>query len=196
MPRFALSNELKRAISMLPSKEKDKLLFRLIPKDYALVEQLEYKLLEQAESPDERRGELRQLIARKLASAAQTYYSPGYLLLDLRDISGDINRHVKTTKDKYGEIELNFLMLNGALDRLADAVRQADKGRALTFNTYVVARAGKLAGLVKKLHEDYRLDFKADMQRLAGFIKASRHMLAIAQNTQVDLHFLETGGSV
>ena len=46
--------------------------------------------------------------------AAKYYYSPGYLLLELRSISGRITQHVKTTKDKYGEVALNCLLLNQA----------------------------------------------------------------------------------
>jgi len=46
MARAKLIPELKAAISELTEKEKDKLIFRLLPKDQKLVHKLEYQLLE------------------------------------------------------------------------------------------------------------------------------------------------------
>ncbi len=46
MPRQKLPDELKAAISKMPDKEKDKLLFRLIAKEEALVNRLTFELLE------------------------------------------------------------------------------------------------------------------------------------------------------
>ena len=97
MARTKLSDELKEAIASLTHKEKDKLLFRLIAKDYALVKKLEFELLEDGETKDERRQELYEMIEAEFAR--YHYYSPGYLLLLLRSISGAIGRHLKTTKD-------------------------------------------------------------------------------------------------
>ena len=44
--RKKLSNDLKKAISQMPSSEKDKLLFRLVSKDTSLTERLIFQLLE------------------------------------------------------------------------------------------------------------------------------------------------------
>jgi hypothetical protein len=193
MPRRKLSDELKEAISMLPGKEKDKLLFRLIAKDEALMEKLAFQLLEDAGSKEERRAELKQEIERLLNRVATHFYSPGYLLLDLRAVSGAITRHVKTTKDKYGEIELNFFMLNYALELMGDEVKPFSSYRSRTFNTYVIKRAIKLQKLLGKLHEDYRLDFEADMQALATFLRADPQLVDMANRLGLDVEALENG---
>ena len=112
MPRVKLTPELKKAISFLPDKEKDKLLFRLISLRPDLAEQLTFKLLEGGETTVERREDVRIYIERYLLSQVHIYYSPGYLLMEIRYLSGRINDHVKTTRDKYGEVDLNLFMLN------------------------------------------------------------------------------------
>ena len=168
MARKKLSDELKQAISMLPSKEKDKLLFRLLPKDAILVEQLEFKLLDHGQSTEELRAERKQDVANYLQRAKYSFYSPGYLLLDLRSISAAITKHVKVTKDKYGEIELNFFMLNECFELMAPQLKQFSYSKKRTFSDYVVKRSLKLLKLLSKLHEDYQLDFQESMRQL-GF---------------------------
>ncbi|NBC06388.1 MAG: hypothetical protein GVY26_04260 [Bacteroidetes bacterium] len=193
MPRRKLPDELKAAISKLPSKEKDKLLFRLIPKDEALMQKLAFQLLEDTGSKEERRAELREEIEHLLNRVATHFYSPGYLLLDLRAVSGAITRHVKTTKDKYGEIELNFFMLNYALEMMGDEVKPFSARRSRTFNTYVIKRAIKLQKLLGKLHEDYRLDFEADMKTLATFLRADPQLMEKAKQLGLDVEALGDG---
>ncbi|MEL6658126.1 MAG: hypothetical protein AAFY48_13355 [Bacteroidota bacterium] len=184
MPRKArikLSDELKDAISDLSEKEKDKLLFRLIPKDPALVDRLTYELLEDADSPEERRADLRQEIEAVLKKSAAYFYSPGYLLLDLRAISGGINRHVKTTKDRYGEIELNLFMLNYSLDLLAGQLKRFSHQKSRTLDTYIIKRAEKLQKLIYKLHEDYQLDFSDDWDKLTEYIDTVPNLKRMAR---------------
>ena len=191
MARTKLSDELKEAISLLSNKEKDKLLFRLIAKDAALVEKLTFELLEDAESKDDRREEIYQMIDKGFDK--YRFYSPGYLLLTLRSISGDINRHVKTTKDKYGEIQLNLLMLNKSLGLFGEKIRKAPPRKQLTFNTYVVKRAVKLVGLLRKLHEDYLLDFQEDISKLGHYIDQNPRMHPFAETVGLDIEMLKRG---
>ncbi len=191
MARTKLSDELKEAISLLSNKEKDKLLFRLIAKDSALVEKLTFELLEDAASKDDRREEIYQMIDNGFNK--YRYYSPGYLLLVLRSLSGDINRHVKTTKDKYGEIQLNLLMLNKSLGLFGEKIRRAPSHKSRTFNSYVVKRAIKLVGLLGKLHEDYLLDFQDDIQKLGQYMDEQPYMKLLADELGLDIEMLKRG---
>ncbi len=165
-----LSTELKEAISSLSPREKDRLLFRLIAKDNRLIEQLKFRLLEESDTGvmEDRRLAIQQSIDRYYET--HNFYSPGYLLLDLRRLSGAINRHVTTTKDKYGEIFLNFYMLNMAFDYYAEAIKQFRPYQSRTFHEYIIKRAIKLLKLLAKLHEDYRLDFEEAMQKLGKYM--------------------------
>jgi len=191
MARTKLSDELKKAISLLSNKEKDKLLFRLIAKDAALVERLTFELLEEGESREDRR----EVIYRMIDEGFDKYrfYSPGYLLLVLRSISGDINRHVKTTKDKYGEIQLNLLMLNKSLGLFGEKIRNVPSHKSRTFDNYVVKRAIKLVSLLRKMHEDYLLDFQEDIEKLGQYIDAQPHMHYLAEELGLDIEMLKRG---
>jgi hypothetical protein len=178
--RVKLTDDFKKAISMLPGKEKDKLLFRLLAKEEILVEQLTFQLLESDLSVEEKREELARTIRKNIEYADETFYSPGYLLLDLRSISGLINRHVKVTKDKYGEIELNFLMLNYSFELLHKQLKAFTFPKKRSFAEYVAKRGMKLIKLLQKLHEDYQLDFRDDMKELGGYISNDHECMKMA----------------
>ena len=75
MARAKLSEELKKEIKALPSKEKDKLLMRLIPKDSKLVDQLEYKLVEEEGTLEFRRDDMREYIQYSVNHYTHQYYS-------------------------------------------------------------------------------------------------------------------------
>ena len=81
MARAKLSEELKKEIKALPSKEKDKLLMRLIPKDSKLVDQLEYKLVEEEGTLEFRRDDMREYIESRANQYPNKYYSSIYQLL-------------------------------------------------------------------------------------------------------------------
>lgn len=176
---------------MLSSKEKDKLLFRLIAKDEALVERLKFELLEDGSTKEEQREEIYEMITDGFGK--YRYYSPGYLLLVLRSLSGDINRHVKTTKDRYGEVQLNLLMLNKSLGLFGDKIRKADYHKSRTLNNYVVKRTIKLVRLLRKMHEDYLLDFQEDIRGLGQNIDEQPLMKNLADELELDLEMLKRG---
>ena len=190
MARIKLSQEFKDAISDLSHKEKDKLLFRLLAKEPALVEQLSFQLLEDGISVEDRRDELGEYIQTFLDRYQNYYYSPGLLLMEIRDLSGKISRHVKTTKDKYGEIQLNFLMLNTCLKLYHLRIDTARPHKARTLNEYVVKRAQKLMSLLKKLHEDQHMDFWDDMKSLGHHIGSIGSMMHTAIRLGFDVNFL------
>jgi hypothetical protein len=183
--RTPLSPELKAAIADLPDKEKNRLLYRLIPKDDLLVDQLTYKLLEEGETQEERREDLQREIRDHLNQVR--FHSPGYLLLDLRSISGSITRHVRTTKDKYGEIALNFFMLNHALDLMGKRITSASPHQSRTFDIYLVKRAAKLLTLLDKIHLDYQLDFEEQIRMLGQHLRRQPNALRRSSELSIDL---------
>lgn len=184
--RAKLSDALKEAISLLPDKEKDKLLFRLIPKDAALVKKLEFELLE-ADTMELRREELKEQLARVWTRYPAAFYSPGYLMMQLRDMSGAISRHVKTTKDKVGDVELNLYMLVEAFDRNEDELRKASSYKMAKFNEYVVKRVLKLLKQLNKLHEDYILEFQEDFNTLGALMKKQPNTMKVATSLGLEV---------
>ena len=191
--KATLSTELKKAIAQLPPNEKDKLLFRLLPSQPDLVAKLNFQLLEPNHNKELHREELKENMEMALEKYKSYYYSPGYLLMLLRDISGDINRHRKTTGDKYGEIELNFLMLNKSLQLFGKEINKTSPQRSRTFDNYVVKRAIKLIDLLSKMHEDLVMDFQPAMKELAWHIKGQVNMMAVADDEGLDIGLLEDG---
>ena len=161
-----LSDKLKEAIKLMPVREKDKLLLRLVAKNPILVEQLYFQLIEGKEAVENRRQQLSNQIIEDVRASADYFYSPGYLLLNLRDISGSINHHVKVTKDKYGEIELNLLMLNQTFSLLATNLQSFSERKSKTFDEYVVKRTQKIIKLLDHMHEDVRFDFRDSLRNL------------------------------
>jgi len=170
MARIKLEQSLKDAISELPDKEKNKLLYRLIAKDYMLVEQLKFKLLDNSETTEERRGELHEMIDEILVDFKRFHFSPGYLMMELRTISGQITEHVRITKDKFGEIELNLHMIRKAFEEFEEHLKYTTDYKARKLTEYIIKRMQKLIKLIEKLHEDYYEEFREDLGDIATYI--------------------------
>ncbi len=90
----------------MPQKEKDKLLLRLITKDSTLTDKLFFELIEDSATIPERREAIMGRITR-ISKIIQD--SPGWILMDMRNLSGDITYHVKVTKDKVGALGTEFI---------------------------------------------------------------------------------------
>lgn len=191
MPRRKLSVALKTAIADLSDAEKNKLLYRLIPSNSKLVDRLEFELLESGVSPEERREEIQARIEEGLEHAEKTYYSPGYFLMDLRNLSGEITRHVQATKDKYGDISLNLQLLTGALSRCGNRMLEQPPRKSETLRNYIVRRSLKLIRLLDNMHEDLRMDFQPEMQTLGDLIAENRYLMITAEYLGLEVERLQ-----
>ncbi len=159
---MALPDTLKRAIVNMSVKEKDKLLLRLIAKDSLLVERLHYELVEELSTLSERRDDLRSKIERMSSYRQDT---PGWLMMDLRSLSGDISHHVKVTKDKISAMELNLLMIKVFMHNHQDLLRTYSS-RADTCALYLAKKAQTILAAFEKLDEDYRFDYLTDINAM------------------------------
>lgn len=193
MPRAKLIPELKAAISDLTEKEKDKLIFRLLPKDQKLVHKLEYQLLEYSDTQEERRADVRAIVMEAMERYPSYYYSPGYLLLTLRELSGKITYHKDITSDKFGEIELNYLMLTEGLGRNISSLRRSGYFSMKSLNEYVVKRVLKLQKLTTKLHEDYILEFEESMIQMGELLSEIQSMGNFIKEHDLDIDSLIEG---
>ncbi len=165
-----LDEQLKAAILQMPVKEKDKLLLRLVTKDAKLIRRLTFELLEGGETRDERAAELKEQIRHNLGEVDQRGTTPGYLLLYLRHWNARITEHVQATKDKSGEVSLTLFLLAEAFRSHWDTLRRFPDRRSDTFAPYVVRRTKTLLGKAEKLHEDYFIEFRRDLNELLQFI--------------------------
>lgn len=159
----------KKAISALPSSEKDKLIFRLLKKDLVLANRLLFELVDD-NSIEDRRAMLEDRIVAQSKRNAQRFYSLGCLLLDVKSLSGEITEHVKVTKDKIGEISLNILLLTETIRLNNEQILLSQPNKSKTLNVYIIARAFKILLLINKMHSDMFLEFVDDLKILGNLI--------------------------
>lgn len=183
------SKEFKEALSYLPGKEKDKLIIRLLRKDINLANRLFFELVDTS-TVDEKRSLLENRVKQQVQYFSERYYSPGYLMMDLRYLSGEITEHVRITKDKFGEITLNLLMLNNVLDLAFDKTASAPPSKQRKLILYIIARAFKLLLLIQKVHEDYRLDFNPQVVQLGKSIAKRSVLMKTAIHHGLDVNWL------
>jgi hypothetical protein len=185
---MTFNDDFKEELSELSSKEKDKLILRLLKKDIPLANRLYFELVDN-NSCDERRGHIQEQIERVMKHHS-SHNTPGYLMMDMRFLSGGITEHVKTTKDKYGEVSLSlFLMIEG-LENNQKIFEKATKARAWKCSTYIIAKAFKTLILYKKLHVDIQFEFQDDMMKLGKLITQNPRMLEAAIYHKFDMDWL------
>jgi hypothetical protein len=181
--------EFKQALHYLPAKEKDKLVMRLLRKDQVLAKRMYFELVS-SKSKEELRDEMGKTVCDRVGIMTDNYYSPGYLMMDLRSLSGEITSHVKTTKDKYGEASLNLLMLNEALYRNNKNIENAVPQRTYKYCSYIIARTFKILMLITELHEDYQIEFEQNIIKLGEYIGGSDLLMRTAISNGLDVNWL------
>lgn len=159
---MAISKELKEAVLALPISEKDKLLLKLLAKHADLQKQLEFQLLEFGDSLQSRRNDIRQIIHRLYA---YEHYSPGYMMMDMRSVNAYITEHVRTTKDKYGEIELTLYLLNQVFEKHLKHIEKY-ASRNDTLASYVAKRTDFVVKKLEKMHPDIQFEFVNEINSL------------------------------
>lgn len=181
--------EFNRAVSELPTQEKDKLLFRLLKRDKILADRLYFQLLS-GDSVQDRRLIVEKKIKKDLAKISNSTYSHAYLLREMKSLSGEITEHVKVTKDKYGEASLNLLMLNEALRKKGNNTRKVKQLEVYKFGIYVISRTFKILMLIKALHEDFLVEFEDGLKELSELIGDNPNLMHIAMHNGLDVNWL------
>src|SRR5690606_14815252 len=119
--------------------------------------------------------------------------SVGYLNMDVRFMSGDINEHLRITKDKFGEVELNLFMTNEILERNRENILSAHPSKAHKFSTAIVARAFKIMVSISKLHEDYFMELEGGLNKLGKLIGDNPYLMDRALYNGLDVNWLISG---
>jgi len=185
-------DDFKKAIKAMPEAEKDKLLLRLLKQDITLANQLYFELVDEG-TVETRREQMEARVVTMVERATNTYHSPGYLMMDLRYLSGEISEHVKVTHDKFGEVHLNLRMLALALSGNANRLNRESIGRAEKLYVYVVAKVFNMLVLMQKLHPDLCYDLQRDLQQIGELIGANPGMMRTAMAHGLDVNWLLHG---
>jgi hypothetical protein len=186
---MTFDKDFKLAISNLPSKEKDKLLLRLLKKDLTLANRLYFELVN-TDSVDERRDNLEKHIIRKAQQITDRFYSPGILMMDMRELSGEINEHVVIAKDKYGDASLNLLLINKVLNLNHLNIERANSSKVSKLCIYIVAKVFKVLIIVNSLHEDFCIEFKKPLIILGNEISKSNYLIRTSIQHGLDVNWL------
>lgn len=181
--------EFKKALQELPEKEKDKLILRLLRKDMDLAEKLYFELVD-TDSIEDKRRIMESDISKYIKRFSENYHSLDYIAVEMRTVSGKISHHVKITKDKFGEISLNLQMLNEVIEQNKFSLLHSKPQKSTKFYNYVIVRAFKILLLIKTLHEDFLLDFKADLERLGANISNNKMLLKTANYNSLDMNWI------
>jgi len=185
VPVKKISPELAAAIRRMPADKKDKLLLRLIAKDKILVEQLIFELLENKETIEERSESVKLLIKKTLEEASNYHFTPGILMMNLRALNGRITEHVKITKDKLGEVTLTLYLLAEAFRLYLPKLQKISFHSPANFSEYVIRRLQFALKKAEKLHEDYHLEFKDELQNVLDFVHHFSSTARIAKEGEV-----------
>ena len=178
------------AIKNLPVSEKDKLLLRLLKKDPKTATLLYSKLVD-TRSLEERREDMRDMMASKLIKMTDRYFDTlGYLMMDMRYLSGDITEYVRLNKDKYAEVMFNLYMLTEVLKSCNEKIVNSPGSKSVKLLVYIVARTFKLLVLSTKLHEDYYLELEPEFQKLGRLFGENPPLMNTAIHHGLDVNWL------
>jgi hypothetical protein len=181
--------EFKMAIQNLPVLEKDKLLLRLLKKDLVLANRLYFELVDN-ETAEEKRLKIEIKISDYLKKSHERFYSMGYLMMSMRDMSGLITEHVSISKDKYGEITLNLQLLIESISLNNAYILDAKAKDSHSFCIYIIARAFKILILIKQQHEDLHIEFKSRLKELGLLIGDNQILMQHAMHNGLDVNWL------
>jgi len=175
----AVSKEFKQGIQNIPVKELQKLVLKiarsskevydLINVEYLLKEEAEQDLFEETKAKIQfhlfklsSKGPLQKSIATSIGKAVK-----------------EINYYTKVTGNKRNEAELLNLLLNEVFTDFSD-----DLGTCWTvFDSKLGITTKRLLNLVtKKLHEDYLLDFKDDLNKYLKILHSRSNHIDLIYN--------------
>ena len=183
------NEDFKVALSQLPSVEKDRLLWRLIKRDELLAQRLEFELLAPYDAID-KRNDLAALIHNKMQQFCERGWRLSEILTQCRGFSGDITRHVYVTKDKVGEITLNFVLLQEAFGILGNPLYKFSWRNAQKYVIYMMNKLFRTCMLIEKLHVDFHIELEDDAHKLGKIIGANDTLMRYMISVMFDVNWL------
>jgi hypothetical protein len=182
--------EFKEALSHLPSIEKDKLILRLLKKDLVLANRLLFELVN-TDTVEEKREKVINSILYRIRRCQEQHSSISYLNWDVREFSGLINEHVSITKDKFGEAQLNLIMINEVLELNKNYILNSrPPAKRRKFCVAVIARAFKILIIINKLNIDYLIEFEDNLIKLGALISDNEYLMKEAIHNGLDVNWL------
>ena len=183
------SKEFKQALSEFSSKEKDKLIFRLLRKDKLLSKKLYFELIEE-ETTDDKRNTMESYLKERITDLSKHIGNPKYFLVLVRKLSGEITEHVKVTTDKFGDVFLNLFLVNTILEHNDNLSRQRFDA-VYKLYIYLINKIIKALIQIQKLDEDYWLEFDEILTDIDFQLHENLYLEKLCINNGLDFNWLK-----
>ncbi len=183
------SKEFKQALSEFSSKEKDKLIFRLLKKDKLLSKKLYFELIEE-ETTDDKRNKMESYLKERITDLSKHIGNPKYFLVLVRKLSGEITEHVKVTTDKFGDVFLNLFLVNTILEHNDKLSRQRFDA-VYKLYIYLINKIIKALIQIQKLDEDYWLEFDEILTDIDFQLHENLYLEKLCINNGLDFNWLK-----
>lgn len=183
------SKEFKQALSEFSSKEKDKLIFRLLRKDKLLSKKLYFELIEE-ETTDDKRNTMESYLKERITDLSKHIGNPKYFLVLVRKLSGEITEHVKVTTDKFGDVFLNLFLVNTILEHNDKLSRQRFDA-VYKLYIYLINKIIKALIQIQKLDEDYWLEFDEILTNIDFQLHENLYLEKLCINNGLDFNWLK-----
>lgn len=184
------SKEFKAALSEFTPIEKDRLIFRLLKKDKLLSKKLYFELIDQ-ETTDDKRNAMEELIEERILLASKYISNSKYFLVLIRKLSAEITEHVKITTDKFGDVYLNLFLVNKIL-QYNDKLNRERFDNVYKLYIYLINKLAKALITIKKLDEDYWLDFDEILSDIDFQIHETLYLEKLCMNNGFDFNWLKS----
>lgn len=184
------SKEFKTALSQFSHSEKDKLIFRLLKKDKLLSKKLYFELIDE-ETTDDKRNAMESYIKGRISEISKYIGNPKYFLVLVRKLSAEITEHVKVTTDKFGEAYLNLLLVSEIL-LYSEKLGKQRFDAVYKLYIYLINKIFKALILIKKLDEDYWLEFDEILTEIDSRIHGNLYMEKLCTNNGLDFSWLQS----
>jgi hypothetical protein len=184
------SKEFKAALSEFTPIEKDRLIFRLLKKDKLLSKKLYFELIDQ-ETTDDKRNAMEELIEERILLASKYISNSKYFLVLIRKLSAEITEHVKITTDKFGDVYLNLFLVNKIL-QYNDKLNRERFDNVYKLYIYLINKLAKALITIKKLDEDYWLEFDEILSDIDFQIHETLYLEKLCINNGFDFNWLKS----
>lgn len=183
------SKEFKAALSQFSHSEKDKLIFRLLKKDKLLSKKLYFELIDE-ETTDDKRNTMEAYIKKRILEISKYIGNPKYFLVLVRKLSAEITQHVKVTTDKFGDVYLNLFLINEILGH-NDKLQKQRFDAVYKPYIYLINKIFKALIQIKKLDEDYWLEFDEILSDIDSKIHNNLYFEKLCINNGLDFNWLK-----
>lgn len=177
MPR--LSKEFKQTIKEIPVEELQKLVIHFASKNAEIYDFINLQYVEGENAEEELFEETKEKISDEMLFPGERGIVQKNLAKAITKSVGYINHFVKVSKNENREADLLRNLLDNVFENYADELGTC----WTTFDSKLAVTANRLYNLVtKKMHEDYRVEYRENLNRYLEILHANSNHLDYVYN--------------